>query len=52
MPTVELRVAILVANEAAKAGVPAFTFISAAASFPGVPERYVTSKRFVNYSFF
>ena len=38
--------AILVAREAAKAGVPTFTFISAAANFPGIPSRYITSKRF------
>ena len=41
-----VMVAILVAKEAAKAGVPTFTFISAAANFPLVPSRYVTSKRF------
>jgi hypothetical protein len=38
-------IAILVANEAVKAGVSTFTFISAAANFPGVPRRYITSKR-------
>jgi len=42
---VKLIIAILVAKEAASAGVPTFTFISAAGNFPGVPSRYVTSKR-------
>jgi hypothetical protein len=40
-----VMVAILVAKEAANAGIPTFTFISAAANFPLVPSRYVTSKR-------
>jgi hypothetical protein len=38
-------IAILVANEAVKAGVSTFTFVSAAGNFPGVPHRYITSKR-------
>jgi hypothetical protein len=36
----------MVANEALEAGVSTFTYISAAANFPGIPERYITSKRF------
>jgi hypothetical protein len=40
------RVAILVAREAVLAGVGTFTYISAAGNFPGIPARYITSKRF------
>jgi hypothetical protein len=38
--------AILVAKEARKAEVEKFTFISAADTFPGIPRRYVLSKRY------
>lgn len=41
-----LMIAILVAKEARKAGIDKFTFISAADTFPGIPRRYVTSKRY------
>lgn len=41
-----LIVAVLVAKEAAAVGVETFTFISAAANFPGVPSRYISSKRY------
>ena len=36
---------VLVAQEAANVGVSKFVFISAAATFPGVPMRYLSSKR-------
>jgi hypothetical protein len=41
-------VAILVAKEAVAAGIETLTFVSAAANFPGVPDRYITSKRYQN----
>jgi hypothetical protein len=39
-------VAVLVAKQAAKVGVRRFVYVSAADKFPGVPQRYITSKRF------
>jgi hypothetical protein len=39
--------AIIVAKEALEAGVGTFTYISAAGNFPGIPERYITSKRYI-----
>ena len=42
-----LMIAILVAKEASILGVPTFTYISAAGNFPGIPFRYITSKRYI-----
>jgi len=39
-------VAILAALEGLKAGVPVFTYISAAGNFPAIPARYLESKRY------
>lgn len=43
--TIVLYIAIALAQEASHEHVPAFAFISAAMGSPGVPERYLTTKR-------